>query len=137
MATIKLNAQNKILTKNGKVSCGCCGCESLPDFIYINGIYTPKSTYDICRYISDTIPIGSGLGYVAVSFWPDGPPICNLNDQSRWIAYAQYNIDSPCGFGQWIGYYSIQGSSPYGVWDICNEFQCPGYGDPTITISEM
>lgn len=49
MATIKLNAQNKILTKNGKVSCGCCDlgeCFFYPAVGIREGLYTAADLPD-------------------------------------------------------------------------------------------
>jgi hypothetical protein len=52
MATIKCNAAGKILTKNEKVSCGCCGqhCCMYPAQAFFDSLYTFDDLPDVVDY---------------------------------------------------------------------------------------
>jgi hypothetical protein len=67
MATIKRKASGKIITKNGKVSCGCCGCPYPFDF------------FTLLRASREQINLGDN------SYWPQDVMV------SAWTQIA--NID--------------------------------------------
>jgi hypothetical protein len=125
MATIKINAEKKIITKSGKVSCGCCvldPCRDCPplyaDFNFeISGTYMPTGVRETFVYPPvtccdpirtciddyDELYTGIGGGAVVVSLYRAIGGTYNLPIETPccWLLYLEVQIPSIeiCGFG--------------------------------------
>jgi hypothetical protein len=93
MATIKLQPSGKVVIKDGKVSCGCCGCpyygvynssefdfsysfDDIPEELELTGVSTPFN--DVVNVFKNSIQISIDglikLAYVRSVFWNEYEP---------------------------------------------------------------
>jgi len=110
MATIKLNAENKILTKNGKVSCGCCRgggeCCMYPAQALADGLYRWEDLPDELEYYFSTGALRFTLQKVAPRPIGANPEILYYEDiggnDEAFIGLTEFGDQTPNQW-EWAG----------------------------------